>query len=131
MKNLDSVNQITKLSDLIYLALGDFLKVIADPRFEVHMGYYLERTPTGNCQACFAGAVLAKTCKWEDDGQEPIPDWAIVLDRARLGLIKDALDELNIYVNYDAYDVPHFKNSPEDFINTMYQIAFELKEQGL
>jgi len=122
-----------KLSALIYLALNDFLLVLEDERFIVDMGYWIDSQDNKPCQVCFAGAILAKTQNYHncDHWGDYIPAWALALEYVRRDSIADALQVLGqkapFLINHE---LPRFEDAPEDFINHMHQIAFELEEAG-
>jgi len=127
----------TKLSSLIYHGLGDFLKCIASPRFEINMVYWVKPDDeTNQCSVCLAGSVLAKTFNHQNVSalSRSIPNWARALNEVRGGNIRDALRLLGLEWPSDFsidYDMPEFSDEPEAFINTLYQIAFELAEKDL
>lgn len=51
--------KINTLHELLALAIGDFEKVIANPRYSINLNVWHEPLDNGKCQVCLAGSVMA------------------------------------------------------------------------
>ena len=91
-----------KLSELLRLAIGDLIKVRADPRYEVYMTDWHWPSHNGKCRVCLAGSVLAKSFEldpaqkvvWGTDIDKETQNKLMALNELRCGYIEDAYREL-------------------------------------
>lgn len=69
-----------KPSELLAVALRDLEKCEKDPRFEIDMNVWCERTGTGHCAVCLAGSVMMQSLNGMP-GPVPVPDLELITDR--------------------------------------------------
>ncbi len=165
-----------KASALIRVALADLEKSELDDRYRIYMGTWHEVVETSDlpfrsldsdeepskavCLLCFAGAVMAQTCKVPmgvDAFPTDFPPESMVkftvLDSLRKGHLVAALFRLD-YLENDALDyvnmndspsnqirslkgiprvvpIPQYENSPDDFRLAMEGLANQLEAAGL
>ncbi len=137
-----------KPSELLRLALDDLRACEADPHYRVDMGVW--HTPTKRffglmnaCKVCFAGSVMAQTCKipMEWGGAEvrdgfSRADWRKfdALNAFRLGDVGDAVNLLGFRLP-DAVSrwrrVPDYGHDKSGFKEAMESLAIDLEGNGL
>lgn len=149
-----------KLSAAIMLALNDLALIEFSPKYKVDMTEAHKPQNVGPemvCHVCFAGSVMAKTCKLPYTEEAMFDDdiftelgWESVfesLDFIRRGKVADAIscfynnpDNMKPPVDVWAYeDIKydfkengwHYADSPKFFKNCMLEIAQMLKVNGL
>lgn len=132
-----------KLSALIFVALKDLRKVERSPKYSIAMSqtWHDGTTIFAPCMVCFAGAVMAGTCK------VPLNKYAtpeyfprdtnrkfMALDSIRLGYLQSALNRLDVElpkVFTNEVEIADYTDDPAQFHKDMHQIAKELKKFGL
>jgi len=141
MNRLDAFDKAEKLSEILEIALVDFLQVVEDPRFEINMNDWVW-DEANICHVCLAGAVLQRknAVFLSDIGymgpSDDLPNSVKyrAIDTLRQGRLADAYFSLTWNeppMSLPQIDVPEFEDEPENFLNHMHQIVFELKEAGL
>jgi len=141
-----------KLSALIWLALGDLVKVEKDKRYQVNMTSW-HKPEFGRCNVCFAGSVMAKTLKTAHKFDADLNsvdfsyEWKLAfqaLDAVRQGEIYDALDchchtDLSFKFLKSFYGMENdfwdeqisYYSDPKEFKEAMADIAVMLESHGL
>lgn len=131
------------LSEAIYLALADLEKVEADDRYQVDMDiWHASNHNSGKCHVCFAGAVMAKSCKTDIRLNKGIgsfdQDWANVfcaLDSARVYQFKTAARQMDLQPQGNDFDPVvdrcSYTTDPAQFKANMRHAADELAKVGL
>jgi hypothetical protein len=131
-----------KMSALITLALNDLIKVERSKKFVINMGDWHHAEPDGKCSVCFAGAVMAKTCKFSLEQNGDVRpnrhsmgenmDQFFALDSLRQGEVKLAASELSLdTVDGLDRDIASYHLDPKRFRSDMRKLASDLKKAGL
>lgn len=138
-----------KLSKLIMLALNDLIKVENSKVYRVDMdNWHTGRYIGEKCNVCFAGSVMAKTCKTPINKMANLTDFGsqwcncfLALNNIRNGDLTEALN--NFYgLSFDNSRFWGFKtdfqienlryeNDPTEFKNAMCDVAAMLESLGL
>lgn len=142
-----------KLSDLLELAVRDLTAVEKLKSYKVNMADWHvvpNESFSGKCEVCFAGAVLARTCKLNkltDDGYQfvfsrgkALEGKMVALDLLRLGDIHQAIREAHgLGAMYDAIgkgisetvSVTQYSTRNKDrFKSQMRKLAKDLRAAG-
>lgn len=131
-----------KMSALIRIALKDLEKVERSRIYEVAMGDWHHPLGDGKCAVCFAGAVMAKTCRFKkNDYVYPRRssmgenlDQFFALDSLRQGEIRLAASELRLSSNVALPEdrrITPYSESPAQFRADMLELAHDLAARGL
>ena len=138
---------ITKLkpSELIRVALSDFLTCDEDPRYVIctnvwHSTLWRSTSLDQGCHVCLAGAVMAKTLDsicgrdlYPESFSAGIAKSLSALDLLRMGEVRSAFDRLGLdYREGDRFDrvIVDWEVSPPEFFSDMYRLVKDLEDAG-
>ena len=146
-KKLNKVKLPSKPSELINLALKDLKAVEKSRQYVVNMNHWHETDrqydnsiPEGTCAVCFAGSVMAQTCKApanksfgvKNFGRENT-DKFIALDEFREGNIEMGFETLGL--NFPSLlqsdiEIVDYQDDPKFFKEQMQEVADTLAKLG-
>lgn len=117
-----------ELSELIKVALHDLELVEKDKRYRVHMNtWHAYSTIIDQCLVCFAGSVLAKTCKAPirkfialggETSFHPLIAYKLyALDDVRLGLVGTALEKIGHALSDEDWKLFDFMREDEHWVD--------------
>ena len=129
-------------SQLLRIAHADFSKIREDPSFTIQMGlwlFYHEISKSAKCEACLAGAVMAKTLDCNPVKKQIFPDEFIgnedqlkAIDYLRCNCTQAAFYRLGIDdpPSLDAPLIPDYEASPSGFMTSLLALADHLETCG-
>ena len=141
---MDNLDSITKLSQLVELAINDMASVKKDKRYKFDV--YKWHVPEGNkCFVCVAGAIMAKSlsCNWEMEYKlshfrnrdRRLLESLDLLRNGHIYLARELLFKTGICINIDKLntcymDVDHL-SLQKGYLNSWKKLLRLLKENDL